>query len=55
MPVLVRVSVVVKGHRDHNNAYEGKHLVGVSYSLEVQSIIIMVGHSFVQAGMMLEE
>ena len=42
--VLVRVPIAVKRHHDNGNSYKGKHLMEVvAYSLEVQSIIIMVG------------
>ena len=38
---LVRVSVALKRHHDHNNSY--KHFTGLAHSSEVQSIIIMAG------------
>ena len=31
MPVLVRVSVAVKRHHDHDNFYKGKHLIGAGF------------------------
>jgi len=30
-----------KRHHDHRNSYTGKHLLGLGYSSEVQSIVIM--------------
>ena len=36
---------------DHGNAYKGKHLIGVTYSSEVESIVIIAEH----AGMVLEK
>ena len=30
--VIVRVSIAVKRHHDHNNSYKGKPLIGVAYS-----------------------
>ena len=53
--VLVSVSVSVKRHHDHCNSYKGKHLIGVAYISEVESIITMVGHGSVQADMVLEK
>ena len=32
MLFLVRISVSVKRHYDHDNSYKGKHLIGVAYS-----------------------
>ena len=52
----LRVSIAVKRHRDHDNSYKGKHLIVVlTYSSEVQSIIIMVGQGSMQADMVLEK
>ena len=31
--VLVRVSVAVKRHHDHDNSYKGKHFIGETYKL----------------------
>ena len=35
--------------------YKGKHLIGVAYSSEVQSIVIMRGHGSAQADMLEKE
>ena len=45
----------MKRHHDHGNSYKGKHLIGVAYSSEVWSTIIMVGHGGMQADMVLEK
>ena len=37
--VLVRVFMAVKRHHDCGNLYEGKHLIEVAYSTEVQPMI----------------
>ena len=51
--VLVGVSIAVKRHHDNSNSSERKHLIGVT-CLQVQSIIIMMGHDSVQADVVLE-
>ena len=44
MAVLVRVSIAVKRHHDHDNSYKGKHLIRVAYyNAEIQFIIIITG------------
>ena len=54
--VLVRVSVAVKRHNDLGNSYKGKHLLGLAYSSEVESIVIIGGkHGNMQADMVLEK
>ena len=40
--VLVRISVAIKRHHDHNYSYKEKHLIEVAaYSSEVQSIVLV--------------
>ena len=48
------VFIALKRYHDHGNSYKGKHLTGVAYSSEAQHIPIMVGHSSMQADMVLE-
>ena len=44
MHTCLRVSIAVKGDHDHGSSYKRKHLIGgLVYSLEVKSIVIMVG------------
>ena len=55
-PGCLRDAIAVERHHDHGNSYNRKHLIElVAYSSEVQSIITMVGHSSVQADMVLEK
>ena len=42
--VIIGVSISVKKHHSHGNSYKGKHLTGVAYCSEAQSVIIIVGH-----------
>lgn len=51
---LVRVSVAVQRHREHSNSHEGKQFIGVAYSSEVPSIV-MVGRGSVRADMVLQK
>ena len=52
---LISVFVAVKRHCDYSNSYKGKHLIGQLTFPEIQSIIIMVGHSTLMADMVLEK
>ena len=47
--VCFRISIAVKRRHDHRNSYKGKHLIGLTYSSEDQSIISMLGDSSMKA------
>ena len=44
----------MKRHHD-SNSYKGKHLIGLAYGSEVQSVIIMARHGNMQAQVVLME
>lgn len=54
MSVLVRVSGAVKRHRDHSSSYKGKAFNGVTYSSELQPVLL-VGLGSVKEGVVLEK
>lgn len=43
--------IAVKRHGDHGNFYKGKDLIALPYSLEVLSVIVMVGSTAVPTGL----
>ena len=53
-PVLVMISIAVKRHQDTDNSYKSKHLIVVTDSSKVQSIIIM-GYGGAQADIVLKK
>ena len=44
--VIVCVSIAMKRHHDHSNSYEEKHVIGLAYRSQIQSIIVMTGNTW---------
>lgn len=42
-------------HHDHSNSYKQRRLIGLAYSLVVQSIDVMVGQNSMQANVVLQK